>query len=136
MSGDDAIRVEELLESEHLCTPVSLDAALAAARVAGNIGDVLGGLDAVSVNAGRLSGRVEVLMWCQAELQVLLDRWKLTDRFADTRALEEFMNRVKDSLTLVQDGSGAWAGLARSLVGEVRMGPDGPEPVPTDTVGT
>ena len=76
----------------------------------------LGDLDPVAVDAGRLAGRVEVLLWCQTELQVELDTLVATDRFADTRGLENFMSRVKDSIKAVQDGSGSWAGLVRTAV--------------------
>lgn len=76
----------------------------------------VGELDPVAVDAGRLAGRVDVLLWCQSELQVELDRWKQTDRFADLRGLEQFLVRVQDSLRQVQDGSGTWAGLVRTGV--------------------
>lgn len=91
-------------------------AVVAAAMVSGTVGDVLAGLDPAAVAAGRLAGRVETLLWAQGELQVELDQLKATDRFADTRALEDFLVRVRDSLRNVQDGSGEWAGLVRSLM--------------------
>lgn len=95
---------------------------IVAARIAGNVGDVLGGLDPGSVAAGRLTGRVEVLTWAQAEIQLSLEAWRAADRFADTRALEEFLLRVQDSLRAVQDGSGEWAGLVRSDLGGTEAG--------------
>lgn len=90
-------------------------AALAAARLAGTIGDVLGGLDEPSVAAGRLAGRVEVLLWAQTELQLQLERM-VVDRFADTRGVSEFLLRVQDNLRAVQDGSGALGELVVSVV--------------------
>ena len=109
--------------------------AIAAARVAGNLGDVLGGLDEVSVATGRLAGRVEVLLWMQAELQIELDRLRTTDRFADTRGLEDFLVRVRDSLKSVQDGTGAWAGLIRSGLEAVNVGTAADEGVPDTEMG-
>jgi hypothetical protein len=129
--------------SGHLCPPVSVSAAAAdgaapeivAARLAGNVGDVLGGLDDESVNVGRLAGRVETLQWAQAELQLALDRWRALDRFADTRGLEDFLVRVQDSLRAVQDGSGAWAGLVRSVVGDPEAATESGEGVPDREMG-
>lgn len=76
----------------------------------------IGDLDPVAIDAGRLAGRVEVLLWCQSELQAELALLQATDRFADTRAIETFLVRVQDSLKAVQDGSGTWAGLVRTAV--------------------
>jgi hypothetical protein len=107
---------------------------VAAARVAGNLGDVLGGLDSASVDAGRLAGRVETLLWCQSELQLRLAQWR-RDQFADTRALEDMLTTVQDSLRAVQDGSGAWAGLVSSVVGESDTGRAEGMPVPEAEMG-
>lgn len=106
-------------------------ARIAAAHVVGTPGDVLGGLDEASVAAGRLAGRVDVLTWAQAELQRLLTHTRLADRFADTRPLEEFLVRVQDSLRSVQDGTGEWAGLVRTDVGESVGTPVGLEGPPS-----
>lgn len=92
-------------------------------------------LDPVAVDAGRLAGRVEVLMWCQAELQLELAHLMATDRFADTRQLENFLVRVQDSLKAVQDGSGAWAGLVRSAVDASGAGGTATEGVPDTEMG-
>lgn len=94
-----------------------------------------GSLDPVAVDAGRLAGRVEVLLWAQSELQVELDLLRATDRFADTRGLENFLARVKDSLLAVQDGTGAWAGLVRTAVGAVDTGGTAAEAVPEAEMG-
>lgn len=94
------------------------DPAIVAARVAGNVGDVLGGIHQESYNAGRLVGRVEVLNWAQSTLQVELMAIQKADRFADTRGLEAFLSRVQDSLKGVQDGTGEWAGLVPPVVGQ------------------
>lgn len=111
-----------------------IDDRLAAARVAGTVGDVLGGLHEECVAAGRLAGRVETLLWAQSELQVQLAAASL-DRFADTRALEEFLVRVQDSLRNVQDGSGAWDGLVRSVVEDSEMERAAGEGVPAPDMG-
>lgn len=95
----------------------------------------IGDLDPVAIDAGRLSGRVEVLLWCQSELQLELNLLTATDRFADTRGLETFLKRVQDSLRAVQDGSGAWAGLVRSAVEAVDTGGTALEPVPSGEMG-
>ena len=87
-------------------------------------------LDPVAVDAGRLAGRVEVLLWAQSELQLELAELQRTDRFADTRQLENFLKRVQDSLVAVQDGSGTWAGLIRSGVGDSTVGGSADDPVP------
>lgn len=94
-----------------------------------------GDLDPVAVDAGRLAGRVEVLLWAQSELQVELDHLRATDRFADTRGLENFLARVKDSLLAVQDGTGAWAGLVRSAVEAARVVGAAAEAVPDEEMG-
>ena len=91
-------------------------------------------LDEVSVSAGRLAGRVETLLWAQAELQSDIERLKATDRFADTRGLENFLLRVQDSLRAVQDGSGGWDGLVRSDVGGVTVETVAGNPIPTQEV--
>jgi hypothetical protein len=106
-----------------------------AAKVVGTLGDILGGYDAASVAVGRLAGRVETLLWAQAELQVELSRMRSTDRFADTRALEDFLVRVQDSLRQVQDGTGDPAGLVRSGVEAVKVETDTLEIVPTTEMG-
>jgi hypothetical protein len=105
-------------------------AALVAARVAGTVGDVLGGMDEASAVTGRLAGRVETLLWCQSEVQLLLEQWKAQDRFADTRPLEDFLNRVRDSLRAVQDGTGAVDGLVRTVVADLDVGSPEAEAVP------
>jgi len=110
-------------------------AVLEAAKVVGVLGDYLGGYDADSVAAGRLAGRVETLLWAQAELQVELARVSAADRFADTRALEEFLVRVRDSLRQVQDGTGKPAGLVRSGVEAVKTDMATLEGVPTTEMG-
>lgn len=109
--------------------------ALKAAIVAGTLGDVLGGLHEDCVNTGRLAGRVETLLWAQAELQLELDLLCKTDRFADTRQLENFLKRVRDSLRAVQDGSGAWGGLIRSSVEDTNVGGTAVGPVPSVRMG-
>jgi hypothetical protein len=101
----------------------------------GTLGDVLGGYDAESVAAGRLAGRVEVLLWAQAELQVEIVRVKAADRFADTRALEEFLIRVRDSIRAVQDGTGDPAGLVRTGVEAAKIETATLEDVPTTEMG-
>lgn len=108
--------------------------AIDAARVAGTVGDALGGLHSECVAQGRLAGRVETLLWAQSELQVQLAEASL-DRFADTRALEEFLVRVQDSLRNVQDGSGAWDGLVRSVVEDSEMERAAGEGVPAPDMG-
>lgn len=82
----------------------------------------IGDLDPVAVDAGRLAGRVDVLLWCQTELQQEIAAVQASDRFADTRALETFLVRVQDSLKAVQDGSGTWAGLVRTAVDAAEAG--------------
>lgn len=109
-------------------------AVLVAARVAGTVGDVLGGMDPVSVAAGRLAGRVETLLWAQGELQLELERLR-EDRFADTRQLESFLLRVQDSLARVQDGSGTWDGLVRTAVDASVAGGTAVEGVPDTEMG-
>jgi hypothetical protein len=108
------------------------DASLVAARVAGNVGDVLGGLDEASVTAGRLAGRVEVLLWCQEQIQLSLRVWSERDRFADLRAMEELLATVRDSLAAVQDGSGNPAGLVRTDLAAYTVGGSAVEGVPSD----
>lgn len=88
-----------------------------------------------SVDAGRLAGRVEVLMWAQAELVVELEYWARTDRFADLRGLEAFLGRVRDSLMSVQDGTGAWAGLVRTGVDVAGLVGGADEAPPTEEMG-
>jgi hypothetical protein len=104
---------------------------LDAARVAGKVGDALGGLDQASLDAGRLTGRVETLLWCQRELQLRLARMLEADRFADPRPLEDFLGAVRDSLTAVQDGSGNPAGFVSSPLGDVDTGKVESGPVPS-----
>lgn len=99
------------------------------------VGDVVGGLHEACVETGRLAGRVEVLLWAQTELQVELDLLTSTDRFADTRALENFLKRVRDSLARVQDGSGDPSGLIRSDLGVVGTGGTAAEAVPGVEMG-
>lgn len=88
-------------------------------------------LDPVAINAGRLAGRVETLLWAQVELEALIRDTAAADRFADTRGLELFLDRVRDSLSRVQDGSGSWAGLVRTVLGEPET-PAGEGTVPPD----
>lgn len=95
----------------------------------------VGDLDPVAVDAGRLAGRVEVLLWCQSELQLELALVRSTDRFADTRAIETFLVRVQDSLKQVQDGSGTWSGLVRTAVEAAEAGGTAVEAVPDNEVG-
>ena len=106
------------------------------ARLAGTVGDVLGGLHEPSVNVGKLAGRVEVLEWAQTELQISMAEVRSNDRFADTRALEEFLKRVQDSLVRVQDGSGSWAGLIRTVVVDTDPEPAGEQGVPDVSMGS
>lgn len=92
------------------------DELIVAARLAGTVGDVLGGIDEDSHNIGRLAGRVEVLKWAETNAKVILANVQSADRFADTRAMEEFIRLVQDSLTAVQNGTGDWAGLIPTVV--------------------
>jgi hypothetical protein len=95
----------------------------------------IGDLDPVAIDVGRLAGRVDVLLWAQSELQVELGLLKTTDRFADTRALESFLDRVRDSLVAVQDGSGAWGGLVRTAVDTAETEGTALEGVPSTDMG-
>lgn len=74
--------------------------------------------DEGSVAVGILTGRIETLKWAQGEIDRIIERWKLTDRFADTRALEEFLALVRDNLRTVQDGSGEAAELVGTVMDE------------------
>lgn len=95
----------------------------------------IGDLDPVAVSAGRLAGRVEVLLWAQTELQVELANLVAMDKFADPRGLEAFLARVRDSLVSVQDGSGAWAGLVRTAVEVSDTGGTADQVVPSGDMG-
>lgn len=95
----------------------------------------IGDLDPVAIDAGRLAGRVEVLLWCQSELQLELAQTAVADKFADLRALEAFLLRVQDSLARVQDGSGTWAGLVRSGMEAAGVGTGTEEVVPDTEMG-
>jgi len=98
------------------------------------LGDVLGDVDSASYEMGRLSGMVEVLTWCQTELQLQLDRMALVP-FSDTRGVDEFLSRVRDSLRTVQDGSGEPVGLAPSVLGDPETGiPEG-DSIPEGEIG-
>ena len=105
---------------------------LDAARVAGTVGDVLGGIDEHSREIGHRAGRVDTLLWMQEQLQLLLRSWGEADRFADLRPLQEALTLVQDTLKLIEaeskgpaTDSVAWATPARGDLGE--PDPESPE---------